>query len=399
MAWLLPWGMVLLACGLDRLIGDPPAWRHPVQLMGAAITALRGLAERICGSSPPALRLAGGLITLVVVGGSGLVGWGIERLALGLPLLGLPLLLAGLASGLAGRSLEQAVQAVLAALPAGAGAAQPSAAASSSGGSYAGGSELEPARQRLAWIVGRDVAELDAGEILRACAETAGENGVDGLFAPLFWMLVGAALWSWWLGVETGGRLELSSWPPGSWPLGSWPLGSWPPGLWPLRSWPPGPLALVWMFKAASTLDSMLGYRRGKLRWLGSAGARLDDILTWLPCRLVAFSLPLLAGAGLGSWGQFRRALREGAPDPSPNAGVSQAAYGLAAGVRLGGVNRYGGRERAKPLLAVEYRAADRAGVTAMLALSRRLALAWLLGALPLMALLQGLGRWADAGV
>jgi adenosylcobinamide-phosphate synthase len=344
--------------------------------MGAAITALRGLAERICGSSPPALRLAGGLITLVVVGGSGLVGWGIERLALGLPLLGLPLLLAGLASGLAGRSLEQAVQAVLAALPGG--AAQPSAAASS-----AGGSELEPARQRLAWIVGRDVAELDAGEILRACAETAGENGVDGLFAPLFWMLVGAAVWSWWLGDETGGRLELSSWPPGSWSL---------------RSWPPGPLALVWMFKAASTLDSMLGYRRGKLRWLGSAGARLDDILTWLPCRLVAFSLPLLAGAGLGSWGQFRRALREGAPDPSPNAGVSQAAYGLAAGVRLGGVNRYGGRERAKPLLAVEYRAADRAGVTAMLALSRRLALAWLLGALPLMALLQGLGRWAGAG-
>jgi hypothetical protein len=33
-----------------------------------------------------------------------------------------------------------------------------------------------------------------------------------------------------------------------------------------------------------------------------------------------------------------------------------------------------------------------------MLALSRRLALAWLLGALPLMALLQGLGRWAGAG-
>ena len=48
----------------------------------------------------------------------------------------------------------------------------------------------------------------------------------------------------------------------------------------------PGPLCLACIFKAASTLDSMLGYRRGRLRWLGTAGARLDDGLTWLPCRL-----------------------------------------------------------------------------------------------------------------
>ena len=41
----------------------------------------------------------------------------------------------------------------------------------------------------------------------------------------------------------------------------------------------PGPLSLAWGFKAASTLDSMLGYRRGRLRWLGTAGARLDDAL------------------------------------------------------------------------------------------------------------------------
>ena len=42
----------------------------------------------------------------------------------------------------------------------------------------------------------------------------------------------------------------------------------------------PGPLALAWGFKASSTLDSMLGYRSGRLRWLGTAGARLDDLLT-----------------------------------------------------------------------------------------------------------------------
>jgi adenosylcobinamide-phosphate synthase len=123
----------------------------------------------------------------------------------------------------------------------------------------------------------------------------------------------------------------------------------------------------------------MLGYRRGRLRWLGTAGARLDDLLTWLPCRLVALSLPPLAGADLvGSWRSFRRALREGAPDPSPNAGVSQAAYALAAGVRLGGVNHYGGMAKAKPVLAADCSAADREGVERILSLSRRLELCWL---------------------
>ena len=97
--------------------------------------------------------------------------------------------------------------------------------------------------------------QLNEAEILRAAVESASENAVDGLFAPLFWMGVGSILWS----VD--------------------------PSM-------PGPLALAWMFKASSTLDSMLGYRSGRLRWLGTAGARLDDLLTWVPCRLVMLTLP-----------------------------------------------------------------------------------------------------------
>jgi adenosylcobinamide-phosphate synthase len=128
---------------------------------------------------------------------------------------------------------------------------------------------------------------------------------------------------------------------------------------------------LAWGFKAASTLDSMLGYRTGSLRWLGTAGARLDDLLVWLPCRLVALSL-----------GQLRPALRDGAADPSPNAGVSQAAYAHAVGVQLGGSNCYGGQERWKPLLAAGCPAPDQAAVLRMLGISRRLALVWLLVAL-----------------
>jgi adenosylcobinamide-phosphate synthase len=304
-----------------------------VVLMGWAIHRLQGLAEGWAGERPWALRLAGTLITLLLVGGSGLAGWLLERLALAESggTLGWAALVVGLASALAGRSLAQAVEAVLAALPSDRAAA---------------GALLEPARQQLAWIVGRDTAGLDRPQILRALAETASENAVDGLFAPLFWMLVGAGLWQagWWGG--------------------------------------PGPLALAWAFKAASTLDSMLGYRRGRLRWLGTAGARLDDLLVWLPCRLVALSLPLAAGVAPGRWPELvRRALRDGRPDPSPNAGLSQAIYARVVGVQLGGVNRYGGQLRSKPLLAAGSPAPTAADVRRMARCSARLSWLWLCAA------------------
>jgi adenosylcobinamide-phosphate synthase len=327
--------LVALACRLDRLVGDPRWCLHPVVVMGWWINRLRPLAERWAGRRPRRLRLAGGLITLLLVGGSGLAGWLLERLLLApiwspLPgVVALLVLLIAMASAVAGRSLEQAVRAVLQPLAAG---------------------DLALARQRLSWIVGRDTADLTPAEILRAAAETASENAVDGLFAPLFWMLVGAALWLIY-GIAA-----------------------------------PGPLALAWAFKAASTLDSMLGYRRGRLRWLGTAGARLDDLLVWLPCRLVALSLPLVAGihAAKRCVVLLQAALRDGAPDPSPNAGVSQAAYAHAAGVQMGGLNRYGDAIKAKPLLAKDCPPASPAAVQRILKLSLRLEALWLAAGLAL---------------
>ena len=371
-----PFLLVLAAAGLDRLVGDPRWCLHPVVVMGWGISWLRRLAEQWAGDRPLALRLAGGVITALLVGGSGSAGWALEQAAqhldqgeLPAPLsvtLG-PLLLA-LASALAGRSLEQAVREVLRALPS---ATSPLGARTQARStiqhsvqlvriaqavedpgpsSGPGPEDLEPARRALSWIVGRSTDDLSSAEILRASAETASENAVDGLFAPLFWMLVGAALWSAGL---TGG---------------------------------PGPLCLAWGFKAASTLDSMLGYRRGRLTWLGTAGARLDDLLVWLPCRLVALSLPLVAGihATKRCVVLLQAALRDGAPDPSPNAGVSQAAYAHAAGVQLGGLNRYGDAIKAKPLLAKDCPPASPAAVQRILKLSLRLEALWLAAGLAL---------------
>jgi adenosylcobinamide-phosphate synthase len=319
--------------------------------MGWWITRLRGLAEAWAGERPWALRLAGIAITLLLVGCSGLAGWGVEQLALaGLrrggswAWAGATLLVLALASGLASRSLEQAVQRVLAALP-GSIESEPNQAGSV--GESSTQAALQPARRALAWIVGRDTAALDAPQILRAAAETASENAVDGVFAPLFWMLVGAMLWS----------------------------GPW---AWQGTVALPGPLAWSWVFKAASTLDSMLGYRHGRLRWLGTAGARLDDLLVWLPCRCTAASLALVSARPWRAPAVLRLALRDGRADPSPNAGVSQAAYAWVVGVQLGGVNSYGGERRAKPLLAAGQPAPDRAAVGRMLALNRRLIWLWL---------------------
>ena len=315
---------VVAAVGLDWLIGDPLWLPHPVVVMGWWIQTLRARLESWAGERPPQLQLAGLLITLILISGTALAGWFVERLTQQAPHLGWPLLVIALASALAGRSLRQSVMAVLKALP-------PNAA-----------KELTSARERLSRIVGRDVHQLDAAGIIRACAETASENAVDGIFAPLAWMAAGCFLWS-------------------------------------LNSAAPGPLALAWAFKASSTLDSMLGYREGRLRWLGTAGARLDDALTWLPCRLVMATLPLVSRPWCQWWSLVLAAERDGASDPSPNAGRSEAIYAHCAGVRLGGRNRYSRGWIEKPVLAADQPPATKTSVERILRLNLYLQGLWML--------------------
>ncbi|KZR92402.1 Cobalamin biosynthesis protein CbiB [Synechococcus sp. MIT S9509] len=320
---------MIAAAGLDRLIGDPLWSPHPVVWMGRFISTLRRRVEAWSGDQPLRLRIGGVAITLTLTLGSADIGWLIERGALytqGVPqAIAVLALVAGLASALAAKSLEQSVLNVISALPS------------------TEGEDLSAAREKLSWIVGRDTTSLSRDEILRATAETASENAVDGLFAPLFWMLVGAGLWN--SGLTAA----------------------------------PGPLALAWGFKAASTLDSMLGYRRGNLRWLGTAGARLDDLLTWLPCRLVMLTLPLVSRSWLKWPALVRFAESEGRHDASPNAGRSEAIYAHCAGVQLGGRNRYGDRWLDKPQLGAGYPNADPKAINRILQLTQRLELLWIL--------------------
>jgi adenosylcobinamide-phosphate synthase len=155
--------------------------------------------------------------------------------------------------------------------------------------------DLALARDKVAMIVGRDTQNLDEDGVLRACVESVAESASDGLVAPLFYAYLGGA-----------------------------------------------PLALA--YKAVSTLDSMIGYKNERYADFGWASARLDDLLNWLPARLSALLVALLAPLLGGSVGQTLQAVwQDASKQPSPNSGWPEAAFAGALGVRLGGPSVYGG--------------------------------------------------------
>jgi adenosylcobinamide-phosphate synthase len=160
--------------------------------------------------------------------------------------------------------------------------------------------EVELARRALSMIVGRDTAGLDEQGILKACIETVAENASDGVIAPLFYLFLGGPV-----------------------------------------------LALV--FKAASTLDSMVGYLDDRYRELGWASARLDDLLNLLPARLTA-TLMILAALplGLNARQGLHMVRRDARKHKSPNAGFPEAAAAGILGIQLGGPAVYLGQRMEK---------------------------------------------------
>jgi adenosylcobinamide-phosphate synthase len=282
---LYPILVLALAAGLDYLVGDPWGWIHPVQVVGWTIDRASGIIlDRL---KHPALRWwAGGLLAIGTIFGSALVGGQAIAVANHFhPLFGGITGSILLASCFAGRSLRHAAVEVLQPLTSG---------------------DLTTARSRLALYVGRDTDRLTEAEILRAVLETVSENAVDGVMAPLFYALLG-------LGFPFIGSI---------------------------------PLALA--YKAASTLDSMVGYKEQPYTHLGWWSAKIEDVLTWLPCRLTVLTVGLLTGKLGRVW---RLCQRDAVRDPSPNSGWSECAYAAILGVQLGGTNWYRGVAKEKPRL------------------------------------------------
>ncbi len=269
---------LITASIIDYIIGDPWGWPHPVRLMGWVIALGKNMILRYIRTAT-GQKIAGTLLAILMIGGSGLGSWGLVYLAFQLNYwLGLMLQCILLASCFAGKSLRDAAIAVLLPLEAG---------------------DLSQARTTLSSYVGRDTDNLDRTEVLRAVLETVAENATDGVIAPLFYAAIG--------------------------------------GL---------PLAIA--YKTASTLDSMIGYRESPYTYLGWFSAKLEDILTWLPCRYTVLSIAILSGHPYKIW---QICCRDAPKDPSPNSGWSECAFAAALGVQLGGISTYKGIAKYKPLL------------------------------------------------
>ena len=150
--------------------------------------------------------------------------------------------------------------------------------------------DIDAARLAVSQLVGRDTAPMDGAACRRAAVESLSENLTDGYTSPLFWYVLGGL-----------------------------------PGL--------------VLFKVVSTMDSMVGYKTAEYLRFGWCGARLDDVMNFVPARLTWLLIAAVAGVFPGC--SASRALRIGfaqhARLPSPNSGWSEAATAGAIGRRLVG--------------------------------------------------------------
>jgi adenosylcobinamide-phosphate synthase len=259
-----------IACALDRMVGDPPSWPHPVKWIGTLISILdkkynKGRNRKWKGVMMLFIVLAvvfvlAMLITIVAYQIHPLVGISVESILI--------------STTIAHKSLKEAALEVYHPLQK---------------------NDMNEARRKLSYIVGRDTEKLDESEIVRGTVETVAENTSDGVTAPLFWALIGGA-----------------------------------------------PFALL--YRAINTCDSMVGYKNDRYFDFGWASARMDDIVNWIPSRLTGFIM-LLANQPkqIETKTAWRILFRDARKHPSPNSGWCEAAAAALLGVQLGGVNTYKG--------------------------------------------------------
>lgn len=279
-----PSAAVLLAAFLlDQILGDPGYSLHPARLIGRII----GWTERLLRLTGLTGICGGIWLAVIVMGISVGAYWGLRQLLAALhDWVALLFDMFIVYSCIALRDLLSHAQPIAAALER---------------------DDLPEARQAVQKIVGRDAAALDAQGVARAAVESVAEGFLDGVFAPLSWFVFGA------------GCAFLLHGPPLPWAV-----------------------TAVLAYRAANTLDSMVGYKNERYLYFGRAGARLDDGLNFVPARL---AIPFLClgsvVCGLQSRAGWRTTLRDRRKHPSPNSGHTESFTAGALGIRLGGPARY----------------------------------------------------------
>lgn len=270
-----------IAIVLDLLIGDPPDWPHPIRLIGWIIARI----EKWVRQNMKNLVVGGFLLLLGSI------------LCVVLPVMILKAIIPPtffriieiylLYTCLASKCLAVEALKVKFSLE---------------------NEPIEASRKQLSYLVGRDTRTLSEQEVTRGVVETVAENTIDGVLAPLFYMLLGA-----------------------------------PFGL---------SLHFVLIYKVINTLDSMVGYIHPPYKEIGFASAKADDLVNLVPARLGAF-LMIIAGGMIGKnvKNGLKIFFRDRKNHKSPNSGHPESAIAGLLEIQLGGTNTYFGNVVEKPTI------------------------------------------------
>ena len=266
----------ILAFFIDAVMGDPRSKLHPVVLIGNLIAGIEGMLYGKEDSDRKKLVLGGILVVLVLLFTFAVVN-GIMNLVKMLDNIYVVTLIEAffLSFTISPKSLAAAGKELY---------------------GYLVADDLDNARYKVGWIVGRDTEELTPGEVSRATIETIAENTVDGIIAPLFYFAIGG-------------------------------------------------VPLAFLYRTVNTMDSMVGYKNDRYIYFGRVAARADDVLGYIPARITGLlfvvSAFILGYDGKKAWKILRR---DASKHPSPNGGWAEATVAGALHIRLGGFNSYFGK-------------------------------------------------------
>ncbi|MGG3891855.1 adenosylcobinamide-phosphate synthase CbiB [Metabacillus fastidiosus] len=270
---------IIIALILDRIIGDPHWLPHPVRVMGALIAYFdkqlnNGKHRKIKG------MISIILILIIIVTLSYLIvflSYSINQW-FGIIIEGILIF-----TTIAAKNLKDSAYEVKKPLEE---------------------NNIQYAREKLSWIVGRDTDKLNEAEIIRGTVETVAENTSDGITAPLFFAFIGGA-------------------------------------------------PLAFLYRTVNTADSMIGNKSEKYIDFGWAAARLDDVLNYIPSRLTGISM-IISSIGFNEASfkeKFATLFRDARKHPSPNSGWCEAAVAGILCIQLGGVNYYKGVKSERPTM------------------------------------------------
>ncbi|PKM94748.1 MAG: cobalamin biosynthesis protein CobD [Firmicutes bacterium HGW-Firmicutes-1] len=279
--------ILMLAVLLDLIFGDPYHIPHPITYIGKMIR----LIEKGIRKTKMPLRLGGFLLMLSSVSTVWVVITGLLYMANLLHPVAKDLVTIYLLyTSLAAKCLRVEIMKVYKALK---------------------NNQLLEARKYISYLVGRDTSSLNSDEVTRAAVETVAENTVDGVLAPLLYIVIGMFF-------------QL-------------------------------PVQFVFAYKTVNTLDSMVGYIQEPYKEIGFFSAKTDDVLNYIPARIG--SLVMVLGGSIRGYhlkNGLKILIRDRRNHKSPNCAYPEAAVAGLLGVQIGGTNQYFNETVEKPTIGDE---------------------------------------------